>query len=115
MNKSESMRILAKNLLACRLACRITQEDLAERAGISPSFYANIERGNKGMSVHVLKNLADALGVSVDQLLSDTPDEGRMGNIKALLKDEPPQFILFIEKMIRLCKSELGQDGAESM
>lgn len=49
----------------------ITQEKLAERVDISTNFMSLIENG-RNMSVETLVKIADALGVTVDYLLSDT-------------------------------------------
>lgn len=46
-----------------------TQETLAERAGISPSFLGHIERGSRKLSVETLNRIALALNCSADELL----------------------------------------------
>ena len=51
--------------------CGITQEKLAEMVDISTNFMSLIENG-RNMSVETLMKIADALGVTVDYLLSDT-------------------------------------------
>ena len=48
MNKSELQEAIGKNLYQARLNAHMTQEQLAEKAGISTSFYTNIELGHKG-------------------------------------------------------------------
>ena len=53
---------------------RWTQEDLAERAGISVSFLSMIERGERVAHVETLAALADALGVSLSELFAGTED-----------------------------------------
>ena len=47
----------------------LTQEQLAERAGISFAFVGHIERGTRKLSVATLIALARALDCSVDYLL----------------------------------------------
>lgn len=47
MDKNELAAIIGSNLCALRLDRGLIQEELAEAAGISTSFYANLERGNK--------------------------------------------------------------------
>lgn len=49
----------------------ITQEGLAERAGISQIFISEIERGIKQPSLDTFVRIADALEVSADYLLRD--------------------------------------------
>jgi transcriptional regulator with XRE-family HTH domain len=48
----------------------LTQEQLAERAGISVDFLSLIERGKSSPSFENLDELADALKVSVAELFS---------------------------------------------
>ena len=51
---------------------KLSREKLAENAGISSQFLADIEYGNKGMTVVTLQKLCIALGVSADFLLFGT-------------------------------------------
>ncbi len=53
-----------------RSASGLTQEQLAERAGISVDFLSLVERGKNSPSFENLDDLADALGVSVSSLFS---------------------------------------------
>lgn len=53
-----------------RAARGLTQEQLAERAGISVDFLSLIERGKNAPSFENLDELADALEVSVAELFS---------------------------------------------
>jgi transcriptional regulator with XRE-family HTH domain len=52
----------------------LTQEQLAERAGISVDFLSLIERGKNSPSFDNLDELADALSVTVSHLFSFTED-----------------------------------------
>lgn len=47
----------------------LTQRGLAARAGFGGSFLSQIERGAKSPSVAVLRRLADALDVAMDDLV----------------------------------------------
>jgi transcriptional regulator with XRE-family HTH domain len=52
-----------------RKALSLTQEDVAERIGISLEFYARIERGKTYPSVPTLARMVEALEASADALL----------------------------------------------
>ncbi len=54
-----------------RMEHDLTQEALAELVGISTSHVSNIETGTKQISLSTLIKLANALKVSVDELLFD--------------------------------------------
>jgi DNA-binding XRE family transcriptional regulator len=48
---------------------RLTSAELARRAGIQKSYMSEIETGSKTGSLDVLKKIAKALGVSLDDLV----------------------------------------------
>lgn len=50
----------------------ITQEQLAEMADISLSHMSNVETASASVSLPALKLIADALGVTIDDLLVDS-------------------------------------------
>ena len=54
-----------------RKAHGMSQEELAERIDISTTHMSHIETGNTKLSLPVLVNVATALEVRVDDLLSD--------------------------------------------
>ena len=58
-----------ENLCAIRHNLKLSQSDLAARCGVTQQFIQQIEKGKKYPSVKVLKRIAKALGVTVDQLL----------------------------------------------
>ena len=52
-----------------RRALRLTQEALAERAGITASFLGHVERGTRIASIETLMCLCRALGATPNELL----------------------------------------------
>lgn len=60
---------LGKRVRAVRRAQDITQERIAELAGVSTSFIGHIERGSRVLSVETLHRICIALGVSADDLM----------------------------------------------
>ena len=102
MTKENLMVTVGNNLRAYRLLRNMTQEKLAELAGVSTSFCANIERGKKGISIFVLRDFADALGITANDLLYDGNTDKRIDNITVLLRNKPDQFLSWIEKIVSL-------------
>jgi DNA-binding XRE family transcriptional regulator len=49
----------------------LTQETLGERAGVGKSYISQLEARSKSGSTRVIKALADALGVDMDDLLEE--------------------------------------------
>ncbi|MCH5353781.1 MAG: helix-turn-helix transcriptional regulator [Acutalibacter sp.] len=80
----------------------MTQEELAEKVGVSISFCANIERGKKGVSMFVLRDFADALDITVNQLLYDRKDNQHIENIVVLLQDKSVSYLSWLEQVIRI-------------
>jgi transcriptional regulator with XRE-family HTH domain len=61
---------MATNLRRERHAREMTQEELADRAGLSSRYLGSIERGAVSASVTVLGRLAQALRVSPCELIA---------------------------------------------
>ena len=49
-----------------RVSRKLSQQDLSEKIGTSPSFLSRVEKGEKRLSTIVLKRLANALGLDED-------------------------------------------------
>jgi transcriptional regulator with XRE-family HTH domain len=62
---------LGQNVVALREATKLTQEQLAEKAGIDRRFIQKIEAGQLGASLAVLKRLRKPLRASWDDLLAE--------------------------------------------
>ena len=61
--------IMAVNLRRKRQELQMTQEELADRAGLSSRYVGAIERGDVAASVTVLGQIAEALGSDPGDLL----------------------------------------------
>ncbi len=70
---------LGKRVRKQRQLIGLTQQELAERIGVSTSFVGHVERGTRKASLETLVALSNALGVGVDYLLAgslqSSPDE----------------------------------------
>ena len=64
------------NLRRKRHDQHMTQEELAERAGLSARYVGAIERGDVSASVTVLGQIAEALGVEPGDLLRRSGRKG---------------------------------------
>lgn len=60
-----------------RRAAGISQAQLAERLGVSPSAIGMYEQGRREPSLDTLVAIADVLGVSLDLLIRGKPDNER--------------------------------------
>ena len=73
--------MVGKRVRQLRLRRNLTQEQLAERAGISTSFLGHIERGSRKLSLETFYRLIRALDCSANALL---PMEGGSARLSAL-------------------------------
>lgn len=62
---------IGKNLKAARVRRLLTQEELAEKAGVSPSTIVNIERDQTVPHFRTIRKLAKALDVDPTSLLGE--------------------------------------------
>ncbi len=69
MERTQIIKIFAANLRAERARKKFSQEQLAEKANITPEYLARIEHEKYSPSLVVIVNLAEALGVKLDELL----------------------------------------------
>jgi transcriptional regulator with XRE-family HTH domain len=60
---------LGARLRELRRARALTQEELAEKAGVSPSTIVDIERGKHEPQIRTLRKLARALDTTPDKLV----------------------------------------------
>ena len=67
-------RIFADNLRCARLEIGLSQEGLADAAGIDRTYVSALERGKYAASVDVIERLAKALRVTPASLLKDVGD-----------------------------------------
>lgn len=70
-NKPTAQTILARNIRQLRAGKAISQEALAELAGLHRTYLGSIERGERNVSIDNIGRLADALGVTVSELLKE--------------------------------------------
>jgi transcriptional regulator with XRE-family HTH domain len=72
--------VMAVNLRRLRHDMKMTQEELADRAGLSTRYIGAIERANKSASVTVLGRIAEALGVEAAALI-ERPANSRQSSL----------------------------------
>jgi transcriptional regulator with XRE-family HTH domain len=67
---------LAEGLRRLRTSRGLTQAEVSRLADVSPSAISQAESGHRGLSLDTLLTLAEALNVSLDDLLDYRPDPG---------------------------------------
>jgi len=69
---------LGKRIREERTKRRLTQEKMSERLEISDSYYGQIERGERHITLDTLVAITQYFGVTVDCLLSGSIDDNDM-------------------------------------
>jgi len=69
MTADERMIAFGKRIREVRKGKGISQEKLAEMAGIDRSYMGNIERGEKNITLKKAYEICDALEVSIKELI----------------------------------------------
>lgn len=64
-------KAIGKRIKIARINADLTQEALAGKVNLSPSHMSNIETGTTKVSLTAIVNIANALSVTVDDLLCD--------------------------------------------
>ena len=65
------------NLKRIREAIPITQAELSRRSGVTITTISSIENGFSGGATGTLLKLADALGITVDDIIRDNDNGGQ--------------------------------------
>lgn len=83
-----------------RIMLQMTQEKLAECAGISLSFLGHIERGTRKASLDTVVRLCNALKISPSILLQDSLDNDLLGDQNRTLSDDQRKLLREISNRI---------------
>jgi Predicted transcriptional regulators len=65
-------KLMGKRIRKQRVYMSLTQEQLAERAGLSASFIGHIEQGSRVASIHTLVVLCRAMNITPNFVLQDS-------------------------------------------
>lgn len=67
-------KVIGKRIRICRMNKKITQEQLAFQINTSAAYVSNIERGTKKPSLQKLVQIAEILGVTVNDFLYNSTE-----------------------------------------
>ncbi len=99
---------IGKRLKDLREKVELTQEALAERAGLHPSYIGQIERGTKTASIFTLEKLANALNVPIaylfdfEQKLTKKKIDYLTNEVAALIRDQNSKSKRLIYEIVRV-------------
>lgn len=102
-NNAFLLKDMGKRISERRKDMRLSQEELAELADVSPQLLSTAERGTKALRPENLLKISNALGVSADYLLTGEIIDKDLSVISDKLKNTSPSQIRSIEKIIDEC------------
>ena len=85
---------VSKRIISLRERCGLTQNGLAERAGVSQTHLRRVELGQADITVGHLQLLCDAMSISIQDFFKDDSNSDEMS--VALSKLSPKQKTLLI-------------------
>ena len=97
---------LGRRISQCRRTLGLTQEALAERAGIIAKFVGNIERGVGKPSVNTIVSLSAALDCSLDDLLTSSVARRVDDDAPHTLRDQDSIFCRTLTDLLLDASSE---------
>jgi transcriptional regulator with XRE-family HTH domain len=71
---SDARRVFASRLRQIRQVKGLSQEELADRAGLHRTYVGSVERGERNISIDNIEVIAKALGVDIIELLKKEPE-----------------------------------------
>lgn len=92
--------IVRERIVALREKCRLSQNALAERAGVSQTHLRRVERGEADITIGHLELLCDAMNVSLNDFFYEEKEKDELS--AALSKLTPKQkklLIAFLESL----------------
>ena len=97
---------LGRRVRELRKRKRLTQAELAEKAGIDPKYIGQIERGETNPTVRLLANIAQALDISLAELFTFPQEvrEEEFEDIRVLdiVRDKPPEMRKMMLRIIKV-------------
>ncbi len=86
---ARALEVLRVNIIVERARARLSQADLAERAGVARPTISRIERAVGDVGIDVVQRIADALGVTVASLFVP-PSATRIDDDELARRSEAP-------------------------
>ena len=111
---------LGQRIRSMRLGRNWTQAELAEYAGLSPSYLAEVERGGRNPSMETILNLAAALNASAGYLLDGLRHEtpagmGKLAELWPALSKEKQRALIQMASVLVSEKSAPAKRSSSAL
>ena len=105
---------IGSRILSRRKQLRMTQEELAEKAGITPQTVSSAELGKKALRPENIIRICSALDISTDYLLLGKINDGDHSVLLSKVADLPPVQYRHLEDIINSFILALDEREAQS-
>lgn len=110
---------LGAAIKAERSALRISQEELAYRAGLHRTYVSDVERGARNLSLQSVEKLAQALQLSVPVLFERAHGNGSKQLVEIFLVEDNPRDVQLIKSAFEKARVSnplhVASDGEEAI
>lgn len=91
---------IGKRIIALRERCGLTQNGLAERAGVSQTHLRRVELGQADITVGHLQLLCDAMSISMKEFFQEQSDSDEISAVFSKLSPKQRTLLLtFLESL----------------
>lgn len=106
MGDTEFLKDMGQRIMVRRKALRMTQEELAEKLGVSTQMISNLELGKKAIRPENLVRVCDALELSADFVLTGTNTKTAVDAIAEKLVQLTTEELQMVNNMIDYMNSK---------
>ena len=106
MGDTEFLKDMGQRIMVRRKALRMTQEELAEKLGVSTQMISNLELGKKAIRPENLVRVCDALELSADFVLTGTNTKTAVDAIAEKLVQLTAEELQMVNNMIDYMNSK---------
>lgn len=100
MGDTEFLREMGQRIMVRRKALQLTQEELAERLGVSTQMISNLELGKKAIRPENLARVCEILRVSADFILTGMDTKTKVNEVAEKLLQLTDGQLLMVSDMI---------------
>ena len=100
MGDTEFLREMGQRIMVRRKALQLTQEELAERLGVSTQMISNLELGKKAIRPENLARVCEILRVSADFILTGMDARTKVNEVVEKLLQLTDGQLLMVSDMI---------------
>lgn len=91
---------VSKRIITLRERCGLTQNGLAERAGVSQTHLRRVELGQADITIGHLQLLCDAMSISIQEFFTENPASDEISAAFSKLSPKQKTLLLaFIESL----------------